>query len=99
MGKKRAADGHPSTYGGFWFELGNEQTVPLFGSQVNAHTAFVTAVVSTAAAVLPSDRVQHASRSSRWKLRQRHWELAVKCDTSTQTATTMVRVSDHLVVV
>lgn len=36
MGKKRAADGHPSTYAGYWFELGNEQTVPLFGSQVNA---------------------------------------------------------------
>ena len=97
MGKKRTADGHPSTYGGFWFELGNEQTVPLFGSQVNGHTAFVTTGLSAAAAVLPSDRVQHVSRLSRWKLRRRHWELAAKCDTSTQTATTMVRTNEHLV--
>ena len=34
MGKQRAADGHPAKYEGYWFELGNEQTVPLFGSQV-----------------------------------------------------------------
>ena len=46
MGKQRAADGHPSTYGGFWFELGNEQTVPLFGAQVNVHRVFVTTVFS-----------------------------------------------------
>jgi alpha-L-arabinofuranosidase len=36
MGAKRAADGHPSTYEGYWFELGNEMDVPLFGDQVVA---------------------------------------------------------------
>jgi alpha-N-arabinofuranosidase len=31
MGKKRAADGHPSKYEGYWFELGTVDSIP-FGS-------------------------------------------------------------------